>query len=369
MTESAELFDAIAHPMRIKILKILEKEPATFATLKRQLNLDSSGNLDHHLKKLGSLITVQNGMYTLADAGKQALASVSAVETWKESERLRLKAFAEKPLAVNILIILTLAAAIIAALLVAQVTFTSAFNVPFLPTIYSLATIISVLSLIGLLFGKRWGWTFAVVQAALVIAYSVVPMYYDFYLVIFRSITSTENPSSLVWIATSALVIVELSIMLVAARKPVKEFLGAQHATPLRKRALAGGTLAVLSGMLEMYAGIGYNFAPGDGRGGGAQLGILGDFLVASALLLVMGGAAVFLRKYTLGGVLIIAFSLFPTPYYIVAIYFNLILLTPIIPITIIVIIIIGIMPYVAAALAFLSRSKTNKQLLPHSDR
>ncbi len=362
MDDSAELFDAIAHPMRIKILKILEKEPATFASLKRQLNLDSSGNLDHHLKKLGPLITVQNGMYTLTEAGKQALASVSAVESWKESERLRLRAFAEKPLEVNILIVLTLAAAIIASLIVAQVTFSSAFNVPFLPTIYSISAALSFLSLVGLLFTRRWGWTLAVVQAALVMAYSVVPLYYDFYLVVFRAIVSTENPSSLIWIATSTLFIIELGIMLVAARKPVKEFLGAQHATPLRKRALAGGTLAVLSGMLEMYAGIGYNFAPGDGRGGGAQLGILGNFLVAAALLLVMGGVAVFLRKYTLGGVLIVVFSFFPTPYYLVSIsYFAIGSWAPLFPLNVIAIILIAIMPYAAAVLAFLSRPKVNE--------
>ena len=81
MDDSAELFEAIAHPTRIKILKILEKEPSTFASLKRQLDLDSSGNLDHHLKKLGSLITMQSdGFYGLTEAGKKALASVGAVE-------------------------------------------------------------------------------------------------------------------------------------------------------------------------------------------------------------------------------------------------------------------------------------------------
>ncbi len=362
MDDSAELFDAIAHPMRIKILKILEKEPATFASLKRQLSLDSSGNLDHHLKKLGPLITTENGMYTLTDAGKQALASVGAVETWKESERLRLRAFAEKPLAVNVLMILTIAAAIIAALIVAQVTFSSVFNVPFLPIIYSISAALSLLSLIGLLFGKRWGWTLTVVQATLIMAYSMVPLYYDFYLVIFRSIISTENPSSLIWVAASALVIIELSLLLVAARQPVKEFLGAQYANPLRKRALAGGILAVLSGMIEMYAGISYRFASGDGMGGGAQLGILGDFLVAAALLLAMGGVAVFLRKYTLGGVLIVVFSFFPTPYYLVSItYFALSAWSPLFPFNIIAIILFAFMPYAAAILAFLSRPKTNE--------
>jgi len=190
-------------------------------------------------------------------------------------------------------------------------------------------------------------------------AYSVVPLYYDFYLVIFRSIISTEDPSSLIWIATSALFIVELGIMFLAARKPVKEFLGAQYANPLRKRALVGGFLAVLSGLLSIFSGIMYNFAPGDGRGGGAQLGILGDFSVATGLLLVIGGVTVLLRKYTLGGVLIIVFSFFPTPYYLVALtYSTLISMATVFPLNLIAAILIFVIPFVAAALTFASRPK-----------
>ncbi len=37
MVDSAELFEAIAHPVRIKILKILEKQPSSFASLKDSL--------------------------------------------------------------------------------------------------------------------------------------------------------------------------------------------------------------------------------------------------------------------------------------------------------------------------------------------
>ncbi len=43
MVDPAELFEAISHPERIKILKILEKKPASFASLKRQLGIESSG--------------------------------------------------------------------------------------------------------------------------------------------------------------------------------------------------------------------------------------------------------------------------------------------------------------------------------------
>jgi len=91
MKDSAELFEAISHPERIKILKILEKKPASFASLKRQLGIESSGNLDFHLKKLGKLVTVrEDGLYGLTEAGKEALLSIDEVETWMETRRRKL---------------------------------------------------------------------------------------------------------------------------------------------------------------------------------------------------------------------------------------------------------------------------------------
>lgn len=93
MVDSAQLFEAISHPTRIRILKILEKQPASFAFLKRQLDIESSGNLDYHLKKLGQLIAVrQDGLYGLTDAGKEALLSIEAIDLWSEMERRKMKA-------------------------------------------------------------------------------------------------------------------------------------------------------------------------------------------------------------------------------------------------------------------------------------
>lgn len=92
MEDSAELFEAISHPERIKILKILEKKPTSFASLKRQLGIKSSGNLDFHLKKLGKLVTVrEDGLYGLTDAGKEALLSIDEVDSWMETRRRKVK--------------------------------------------------------------------------------------------------------------------------------------------------------------------------------------------------------------------------------------------------------------------------------------
>ena len=52
---SGKVFEAVSHPIRIKILKMLAEKPMSFSELKRELGIRSSGKLDFHLKKLGDL--------------------------------------------------------------------------------------------------------------------------------------------------------------------------------------------------------------------------------------------------------------------------------------------------------------------------
>jgi hypothetical protein len=81
----ASLFEAISHPTRIQIIKLLENQALGFAALKRELKITSSGNLSHHLDKLGTLITNNTeGLYTLTDNGHEA---VRAIETAEASEK------------------------------------------------------------------------------------------------------------------------------------------------------------------------------------------------------------------------------------------------------------------------------------------
>ena len=78
----AEVFDALSHPTRIMLLKALSDEPLGFADLKKKLGIESSGHLQHHISKLGSLIKTDDyGKYTLSDQGKDALHSVDTVES------------------------------------------------------------------------------------------------------------------------------------------------------------------------------------------------------------------------------------------------------------------------------------------------
>ena len=74
---SDELFDAISHPIRIDIVKLLSEDPLGFAELKRKLKISSSGLLDFHLKKLDDLVVVnKEGCYALTDKGYAAITSV-----------------------------------------------------------------------------------------------------------------------------------------------------------------------------------------------------------------------------------------------------------------------------------------------------
>ena len=61
MSVIAELFEKISHPTRLKILKLLQDDPMNFTQLKNALNIQSNGNLDHHLKKLDTLIYLDAG--------------------------------------------------------------------------------------------------------------------------------------------------------------------------------------------------------------------------------------------------------------------------------------------------------------------
>jgi HEAT repeat protein/DNA-binding HxlR family transcriptional regulator len=88
--ERAKVYDALGHRLRIAILKSLSDRPQGFAELKRSVNIESSGQLTHHLNKLNNLIvTDQNGKYCLSDKGKEALLTMQPIEKYTEDARFR----------------------------------------------------------------------------------------------------------------------------------------------------------------------------------------------------------------------------------------------------------------------------------------
>lgn len=88
----AEVFETLAHPTRVKILRILEKQPMSFAELKRTLGIESSGNLQHHLGKLGDLIKkTDDGKYALTDDAREALRLLDIIRQEYETVRTTVK--------------------------------------------------------------------------------------------------------------------------------------------------------------------------------------------------------------------------------------------------------------------------------------
>lgn len=73
--ERYRIFDALSHPTRVKILKLVEEKALAFSALKHELGLESSGQLQHHLQKLSGFITIERdtGCYGLTETGRRAL--------------------------------------------------------------------------------------------------------------------------------------------------------------------------------------------------------------------------------------------------------------------------------------------------------
>jgi DNA-binding transcriptional ArsR family regulator len=76
--DRAELFEALGHPTRIKILELLANSPMGFSDLKKALDIDSGGQLQFHLGKLHGLVKTVEGNYALTDEGKEALRIMAA---------------------------------------------------------------------------------------------------------------------------------------------------------------------------------------------------------------------------------------------------------------------------------------------------
>jgi len=73
-TKKAEVFEALSHPIRIKILMALEARPLSFSQLKQVTQMSSSGQMTFHLSKLADLIrTTEDGTYTLSAEGIEAV--------------------------------------------------------------------------------------------------------------------------------------------------------------------------------------------------------------------------------------------------------------------------------------------------------
>lgn len=132
--EGAQVFDALGHPTRLRILRLLSDGPLSFAELKKKTNIDSSGHLQHHLTKLNGLIkTDQYGSYGLSDAGNDALFTIQTVENASKRRNRRFASHDGKSRT-----LLTIAIAALALCLIVSVLYLS--NASFTLTQYATQT-------------------------------------------------------------------------------------------------------------------------------------------------------------------------------------------------------------------------------------
>jgi DNA-binding transcriptional ArsR family regulator len=76
------IFQALSHRARVKILSLLASNDLSFSSLKHEVGMESSGQLQHHLQKLSGLIEEsESGSYGLTSMGRRAL------EIYRESEK------------------------------------------------------------------------------------------------------------------------------------------------------------------------------------------------------------------------------------------------------------------------------------------
>ena len=74
------MFSSLKHPVRRKILRVLESKPLAFSELLELLGISSS-NLTYHLESLGELVSKdESGVYRLSTFGQASVSTMKIVE-------------------------------------------------------------------------------------------------------------------------------------------------------------------------------------------------------------------------------------------------------------------------------------------------
>jgi len=300
MVDPAELFEAISHPERIKILKILSKQPSSFASLKRQLGIESSGNLDYHLKKLRQLVTVRkDGLYGLSDAGREALLSIEAIELWTETKRRKIRIPSKIPKEVMFLGSLEVCATLLVFWFLAIVNVPSDWG--YLPPTALLFGGLG--AAFGIFTQQKSSWKVALVKSASIFSMGLLLLNY------------LEQPGGILQSNSTAIfyvafVATEAIIVVLALRRPLRDFLDIQYASRISLPTSVASLLCIFSGILlialEMtqpppHLSNTVNFAT-----------FVSDVTILAGLTIVIGGVLILLKSYIPGALLSILCGLYP---------------------------------------------------------
>jgi DNA-binding HxlR family transcriptional regulator len=348
MVDPAELFEAISHPARIRILKALEKNPSSFASLKRQLNIDSSGNLDYHLKKLGDLVTVrQDGLYGLTDVGKKALLSIDAVEMWKEAKRRKIKISSEIPKEAYFMGLLELVTTVSILWFFFAV---EQLNSPWGYFLSGVVLLLGAYSTLGILTQQEWSWRAVLVKSALVMLMSLFLLNY---LLQPGKIAQLDS-----WAVTyGVFVAAEAIAIAVVLRHSLKDFLGIKSAVRLSLTTIVAGLLGITSGILLIIL---ESMQPLKADVSTVFNSSIGDTTILCGLAIGVGGVLILTKAYALGALISIVFGLYPPPQYgshvYDLIYSNMHAANE--PIAILIAVAYGSLPLIGGILALLSVRK-----------
>ena len=297
MVDPAELFESISHPERIRILKLLEEEPCSFASMKRKLGIQSSGNLDHHLKKLGELVTVrEDGLYALTDAGKEALHSIETIELWTEMKRRRIRIPRNIPKEVVFLGGFELLTGFLAFMFLAISQAPSGWG--YIPALALMCGGIS--ASFGLFTQIKPSWI-------VVLSKSSLTFLLGLFLVVGVknwNAVSQADPAAIYYLGFVA---AEVFTLFLAFRRPTRDFLGINEASKIPVLTYIASASSISSGILlvvlEMTSHMDsiINF------------GIFtSDVSVLAGLTITMGGVLILLKSYIPGALLTILCGLYP---------------------------------------------------------
>ncbi|MGD0804808.1 MAG: winged helix-turn-helix domain-containing protein [Candidatus Bathyarchaeia archaeon] len=103
----SSIFTALKHPIRRKILRILDQSPTTYTEIQKQLEIDN-GLLNYHLENMKDLVKKgEDGRYVLSEIGRAALGVTVKVEepTSRKKEGISIK------LLIGIILVLVIATA------------------------------------------------------------------------------------------------------------------------------------------------------------------------------------------------------------------------------------------------------------------
>lgn len=113
--DKAELFEAIGHPNRIKIIQALDQGGMGFAELKKKVGMESSGHLAFHLGKLEHLVVMDpNGQYVLTGEGREAMRMIQTVREKEGAPRHAPRISVRRPLIAALLVVIVVLAAVAA---------------------------------------------------------------------------------------------------------------------------------------------------------------------------------------------------------------------------------------------------------------